>query len=81
MAQIARGKKPSRLRSWRGKERLTLREIAGLTGFSSAMISLVENGHRTLSREGKILLARRLGVPVQTLFEPEPVDEAELVAR
>jgi len=71
----------SKLRRWRLKERLTLEDIAGLSGYSAVMISLVETGHRRLNREAKIKLARRMGVSVKTLFEVEDVTERKLVAR
>jgi len=73
-------RKRSRLQVWRETHRLTQQELADLTGFSAAMISLVENGHRNLSREGKVILARRLGVAIAEIFEPEPLDEEALVS-
>ena len=72
----------SRLRNWRLREQLTLEDVADLTGFTAAMLSLVETGKRRLSRQGKIIVARRLKVPLRDLFEVEPIsDERELVAR
>ena len=72
----------SKLRTWRLREQLTLEDMADLTGFTAAMLSLVENGKRRLSLQGKIIVARRLKVPLRELFEVEPIsDERELVAR
>ena len=70
----------SRLRTWREQERLTLAEVSALTGYSEPMLSLVETGKRRLSRQGKVLLARRLGVPLRELFEVEAVPEEEVAA-
>jgi len=66
-------KDASKLRRWRRDEGLTLDEVSGLTRVSVPMLSLVENGKRHLSRQTKILLARRLGVPIRALFDPEPM--------
>jgi len=73
-------RKKSRLQVWREKNRLRQDDVAGLSGFSAAMISLVESGQRNLSREGKVILARRLGVSIAEIFEPEPLDEQALVS-
>ena len=68
----------TKLRAWRERERLSLEEVAALTGFTSAMLSFVERGRRNLSTRGKVLVARRLGVPLRELFDAEPVAEEEL---
>jgi len=66
----------SKLRKWRERKRLSLGDMADLTGFSAMMFSLVERGERSFSLEGKILVSRRLGVPLRDLFEVEPVEDA-----
>ncbi len=71
----------TRLRAWRRTEGLRLADIAGLTGFSVAMISLVENGLRQFRPKAKVLMARRLGVPVEVLFKPERINEDALVKK
>ena len=68
---------PSRLRAWRLEQGLTLSEVADLTGFTVAMLSLVETGKRSFSRQGKIRLARRLKVPLRALFDVEQIDQLE----
>ena len=55
-------------RTWREGERLTLEEISDLAGVSVAMLSRAERGQRRFSRRTKLLMARRLGVPVRALF-------------
>lgn len=70
--------KPSRLRAWRRKEGLTLTDVAGLSGYCPAMISLVESGKRQFSPKAKVILSRRCGVPVSTLFDPEPIPQEAL---
>jgi len=64
---------------WRDREGLTLAEVADLVGLSVAMLSLVERGERQLAAMTKVRVARRLGVPISDLFEPEPI-EPELEA-
>lgn len=64
---------PSRLRTWRLQQQLTLQEIADLTGVSQPMLSQVERGLRELAPLTKVKVARRLGVPVRDLFDVEPV--------
>lgn len=66
--------RPSKLRLWRLRQGLTLREVADLTGLSTSMLSLVERDERNLAPMTKVRVARCLGVPVSELFEPEPVD-------
>lgn len=68
----------NRLRDWRNRNGYTLEEVAGITGLSVSMLSLVERGKRNLKPATKILMARRLGVPVAELFDVDPVpgDEA-----
>ncbi len=65
------------LRVWRQRERLTLEEIGDLTGVSPAMLSRAERGERQFSRRLKVLLARRLGVPIRELFPIEEVPDED----
>jgi transcriptional regulator with XRE-family HTH domain len=60
----------TRLRQWRIDAGLSLAEMSGLTGYSSAMISRAERGERVFSPRAKVMLARALGVAVSDLFEP-----------
>lgn len=68
---------PSRLRLWRMRHGLTIREVAGLTGLSTSMLSLAERGERNLAPMTKVRVARCLGADVADLFEPEPADTPE----
>lgn len=61
----------SKLQVWRERNRFTQRDIAGLGGLSCGMISMLETGKRRLKPQGKVLLARRLGVQVDEIFKPE----------
>lgn len=71
----------NRLRQWRAENDYTLDDVAGLTGLSESMLSRVERGERTLSPRARVMVARRLGVPVRDLFPPEDVlTEAEATA-
>ncbi len=70
----------NRLRLWRVDAGLTLDEVADLTGLSKAMLSRAERGERQLSPMAKVKLARRLGVRVAGLFEPEPILEETATA-
>lgn len=63
---------------WRDRQGLTLAEVSDLTGLSIAMLSLVERGERQLAPLTRVKVARRLGVSVRELFEPDPI-EPELV--
>lgn len=64
----------NRLRLWRVANRLTLQEVADLSGYSPAMLSRAERGERVLSARGKVRLARALDVRVADLFEPDVED-------
>lgn len=68
-------KPANRLRNWRQRHRLSLRELADLTGLSAGMLSRVERGERRLSPMARVALARRLGVRVGDLFDPDELDE------
>ena len=63
----------TRLREWRERQRLTLEDVADLTGVSIAMLSRVERGERQMAPMTRVALARRLGVPVRELFGVPPV--------
>jgi transcriptional regulator with XRE-family HTH domain len=52
-------------------------EVSGLTGVSVPMLSLVERGLRQLAPLTRVRVARRLGLPVQELFPPEPLEDEE----
>ena len=63
-------KKKTRLRAWRQANGLTLEEVSDLTGLSVPMISRAERGQRSIAPLRRVLVARRLGVPVRELFAP-----------
>lgn len=65
----------TKLRDWRNENGYTLEEVAGICGLSVSMLSLVERGKRKLRPATRILVARRLGVSVSELFEPDPLPE------
>jgi predicted transcriptional regulator len=67
--------KKSRLRSWRFGQGFSLSEVSDLTGVSQSMWSRAERGQRQFSAKTKVAIARRLGVAVAELFEPDPIDE------
>jgi transcriptional regulator with XRE-family HTH domain len=66
---------PTRLKEWRQHEGLSLGELSGLTGLSVPMLSRGERGERNFAPLTKVRIARCLGVPVQTLFEVDPIEE------
>ena len=66
-----RRRSKTRLGEWRKREGLTLAELSGLTGISVPMFCLVENGKKTFAPKTKVIVARRLGVPIHELFEVE----------
>ena len=70
----------NKLRAWRLRSRLTLGEISALTGISVPMLSLAERGQRQLSPMTKVLIARRLRVPLGDLFAVEKIQDEEVVA-
>jgi transcriptional regulator with XRE-family HTH domain len=61
----------SRLRRWRRDRGWRLKDVGDLAGYSESFISLVERGHRRLTPEAKLRIARALGVRIADLFEPE----------
>jgi transcriptional regulator with XRE-family HTH domain len=66
----------TRLQEWRLRQKLTLQEIADLTGLSPAMVSRVERGQRQLAPVTRARFARRLGVRIPDLFPVEGSVEA-----
>jgi transcriptional regulator with XRE-family HTH domain len=62
---------PTRLFMWRNRAGLSLGEVADLTGYSIAMLSRAERGKRVFSPMARVKIARRLGVRVVELFEPD----------
>jgi transcriptional regulator with XRE-family HTH domain len=62
------------LHDWRLAHGLTLRELAGLTGFSDAYVSRLERGERHLRPLARVRFARALGAQVKELFEAEAGD-------
>ena len=63
----------NRLRLWRVNEGLSLTEVSDLTGYSPAMLSRAERGERLFSPLAKVRVARRLGVRISDLFDPDPL--------
>lgn len=61
----------TRFSEWRRASGFTLAECSGLSGYSVPHLSRVERGERALSAQGKVKLARSLGVAVSDLFEPD----------
>ena len=66
----------TRLALWRTERGFTLRDLEGLSGFTTGYLSQVERGLRRMSPEAKVRLARAVGAEVRDLFEPAP-DTAE----
>ena len=60
----------NRLLVWRRERGLSLAEVAGLTGYSQAMLSRAERGERVFSPMARVRVARCLGVKVGDLFDP-----------
>lgn len=71
-----RNKAPSnRLRELRDRSRLTLQEVAILTGFNVSTISRHESGERALSEDALIKYAALYKVHTYELFDIEVVKE------
>lgn len=64
----------SKLRAWRTSKGLSLDDVSALTGLSKGMLSHSERGERELAALTKVRMARRLGVPVRSLFDV-PADQ------
>ncbi len=62
--------KKTPLREWREAHRLTVREVAALSGVSASEISRAERGLIRLGAMKKVRLARALGASLEELFEP-----------
>jgi transcriptional regulator with XRE-family HTH domain len=75
MSNTLEARRNSRLFLWRTEAGFTLEEVAGLVGLSAAMLRRVERGERQFSSRTKVVVARRLGVPVGELFEVEELPE------
>jgi putative transcriptional regulator len=58
----------NRLREWRGEKELTQAQLAELVGVSRKTINTVENGVFVPSVQLALVLARKLGTTVETLF-------------
>ena len=68
----------NRLRELRDRSRLTMQEVATLTGFSVAAISRHENGSRSLSEDAVDRYARLYKVRTYELFiNPREVSDGE----
>lgn len=65
------------LRAWRAANEMSLADVAGLTGYSEAYLSLLERDLRHPSPKAKVLIARRVGATVAELFPVDEADEAE----
>lgn len=76
MSTQAIGPLKTRLRLWRIDQGYTQEEVADLAGISEAFLSRLERGERQIAPKTKVRVARRLGVRVADLFEPEPLEEA-----
>ncbi|GAA5157173.1 helix-turn-helix domain-containing protein [Ornithinimicrobium tianjinense] len=64
------------LRDWRERNRLTLDEVADLTGLSKGYVCRLEHGQRTPAPLTRVRIARRLGVAVRDIFPAAPLPEA-----
>jgi transcriptional regulator with XRE-family HTH domain len=64
----------TRLRAWRKSQQITMRQAADLCGYSDSQMSLIETGRRVPSPAAKLRIARGLGVPIATLFDPPARD-------
>jgi transcriptional regulator with XRE-family HTH domain len=66
----------TKLAAWRSDVGYTLAELSDLTGFSTAMLSRAERGHRVFSPAARVQIARRLEVAVSDLFDVPDTDSA-----
>lgn len=78
VSELTNKRTMNRLRAWRTEQGYSLAEVADLVGLSTAMLSRIETGDRQPSARTRVLMARRLDVPVRTLFELEPIEAVEL---
>jgi transcriptional regulator with XRE-family HTH domain len=58
------------LRAWRVSQKITQRQVAELCGVTESLLSRYESGTRTPTAAMKLRMARGLGVPIATLFDP-----------
>lgn len=63
----------TKLRRWRTAAGLSLAEVASLTGYDASMFSRAERGERVFSAKARVVIARRLEVSIDDLFDPEEV--------
>lgn len=78
MKSRSRPSATTKFRRWRVENSLTLEEVSDLTGLSVSALSRVERGERQLRPQMRVLVARRLGVPLRTLFEVQEIKDEEL---
>ena len=68
-----------RLRAYRERAKLSQTQLAQMSGVARTMISNVENGHRGgFSMESLIKLASALGLSVDQLCRPEPLETRDV---
>jgi transcriptional regulator with XRE-family HTH domain len=66
----------SRLLEWCSANDITLTDIAGLSGYSVAYLSLISRGKRVPPPRVKITIARALHARVGDLFPPEREEQS-----
>lgn len=77
MSGTAHAEAATKLGIWRREAGMSLADMSGLTGYSTAMLSRAERGQRVFSPMARVRVARCLGVNVAELFD---VDVAAEVA-
>jgi len=70
-----------RIRELRRARRMTLQALAGVTGLSPSMLSLVERGRASPSIGSLVVIASALGVTMSDLIVCEPPSDEKLVVR
>jgi transcriptional regulator with XRE-family HTH domain len=63
----------TKLRRWRTEAGYSLAEVAALTGYDASMFSRAERGERVFSTKARVVIARRLEVSIDDLFDLEEV--------
>src|SRR5918911_915663 len=81
LAQVSSGRLGGRVRELRRGRRLTLEELAGLSGVSRAMISKLERGEKNPTLVVAAKLAEGLGVTLSQLAGMEERREIVVVPR
>lgn len=71
MDRVSEAQPKNRLRQWRLRNRLSLRDLEDLTGYSAGFLSRVERGEKAISPLSRVKLARLLGVRPAVLFDPD----------